>query len=708
VPLAQSNSGNVLSKDPARAGRSRLTPLESVQELNECRSIVLERLAVALGAMLDNVDGELYDKAGRAPDRDSREGFLDARAEARARRSLVEATFREHFIEIFNRKVLGEFPPRGVAHPPQEAGGEVLCMWRRLQRACEAELGPLGQRMRILTPRASAGEEGNPVGPATACAALEQACRQLAGLAARTALLRQLELRAEAELCGIYRDLNRHLADRRILPEAAAAPPGDATQPLEPLGGQPGSGDAFALLAQLRRDARGAPPPPTDAAIEALTRAHRGCASISSGTLVNELRPLPAMLREDGCAIDAVMLDLCATLFDHVFADRQLPTALKSQMGRLQLPFLKAVLLDPSFFSRRAHPARRLLDTLAELGLGMLGDGPKAGAALDLVEDMGDRILATFERDLAVFDAMTAVARTFMAANEEADARLVRRVAPILEARERVQMATEAGRLEVQRRLAARAWVPAALREMLLETWSCAFAGVYGVEGESSPPWQELARLLDELLWSVQPKVAPEDRRRLVATLPALLEDVSEALQRAQVSPGRRDAFFAALVDCHALAVRAGVRGLTVVPEFPAPPPASRAARIERQVLESGDVRVEEIRLSAPPGGPAPDALARTGECWQVQRGSWIEFSEAGARGPRLRLAWVSPGKSAHLFTNPLTGDAPRSISPQALAEQMSEGHARALDSAPLVGRAMDAMVAALRGRRAAARSPSP
>lgn len=706
--MAQSSGGNVVFIDHARV-RSRLTPLESAQELHECRALALERLGQALAEMLDNVEDELRELAGHAPDRSGREVHLDARAEARAKRALIETTFREHFLELFDRKVRGEAVARADARTQQAQGGELRRMSRRLQSACEAELGPLGERMSFLMERPALDEEANPVGPATVCAAFEDACGQLeSGRGVRTALLRQIERRAEADLRRIYRDLNAHLAARRILPDATPGPRGDATQPLHPLAEQAQPPDLFGVLVHLMRDPSAAPPPPSQAAIETLTRMHRDCAAVSSGTLVNELRSLPAVLREGEGALDRMTLELCAMLFDRIFADRHVPSMMKAQMGRLQLPVLKAVLLDSSFFSRPAHPARRLLDVLAQLGMGLVGEGPAMRAALDLVEDLGDRLLAQLERDPAVLEAMAAMAETFMAASEQADTALVQRAAAIVEARERGWVAAEAGRAQVHRRLAARTWVPAPVREMLIETWSRAFASVHGVEGEGSPPWQKLARTMDELLWSVEPKVAPEDRKRLVATLPAMLADVSEGLYRAQMPQDRRDAFLAVLVDCHALAVKAGLRGMAVVPEFSLPAPAFEDARIERDVVECGDVRVEEVRFVAPPAAAVRGALARTGAWMQVQRGTWIEFNTGERPVFRARLAWVSSAGSAYLFTNPLAGDTALSISPEALAEQMRRGHARVLDDAPLVGRAMDAMVAALRDRRAAARSPSP
>jgi uncharacterized protein DUF1631 len=478
----------------------------------------------------------------------------------------------------------------------------------------------------------------------------------------------------------------------------ALEPLAEATQPLDP----------FAMLVQLRRDCAAAAPPPSEAVMEALTRMQRASAAVTSGTLVNELRALPAVLGAADGGVDRVTLDIVAMLFDFVLEDRHIPAAMKSQIGRLQIPVLKSVLLDPSFFSSRVHPARRLLDALAELGMGLAGDSPATRVALDLVEDVAGRILAELDRDPALFDTMAAMVETFMAANEEADASLVQRAAGLIEMRERRQIAAEAGRTEVHRRLAARTWVPAPLREMLIGTWSAAFASVHGVEGEGSPAWQRLAQTMDDLLWSVEPKIAPEDRKRMVATLPTMLTDVCEGLRRADMPEARRDAFLATLVDCHALAVKAGLRGMAVVPEFRTQPRPIEDPRIEHEMLVAGELRVEEIRFSPDREAASRGALARTGAWMHVQRGTWIEFNRHDGAAARARLSWMSPAKAAYLFTNPLTGAIPVSLSPEALAEQMRRGHARVLLDSPLVGRAMDAMLSGLRDRKGGARNPSP
>jgi hypothetical protein len=208
--------------------------------------------------------------------------------------------------------------------------------------------------------------------------------------------------------------------------------------------------------------------------------------------------------------------------------------------------------------------------------------------------------------------------------------------------------------------------------------------------------WQDDLRAMEDLLWSVEPKVAPEDRRRLVTTLPALLARIGAVLQRAGVPAAERDAFFGALVDCHAHAVKAGLRGIAALP--PVEPPREVPAGLEREVVPAGDLELEEIRLR-PARGAVRNVFTRTGIWTNLQRGTWVEF--ARPEGPRIRarLTWISPNKGVYLFTNPLTHKAAVSISPEALAEQMRMGEARMLDDGPLVDRAVGSMMASLEAR---------
>lgn len=716
-----SNGGNVVPLSRAKA--SRLSPQESASVLKGCRELALERMAGALTGMLDRVEDELFDLAENSgTDRDAQNLYLDARTQARANRSAIESAFRAHFVECFNSKVLGDAPAveRGdgelelVDDAALEQRLAMEEMSRQMGASCEKELFALSQRMGFLLERPDLEDDANPVSPATICAALKDACDQIqSDYRVRMALLRQLARHTQDELQRVYHDLNSLLVERRILPDvrptARRNPPASAVPKREPAvpasvkEAAAATPDLFATLSQLVANAAmgagaAAGPLPAPAFVAELTRLHRE-APAPSEQPVNVLRELKAAPREAPLShLDASTIDLVAMLFDFVFDDDSIPAAVKARLGRLQIPVLKVALLDRTFFSSSAHPARRLVDLLAQASIGT--DGREGGdAALVLVDSVVDAVLADFETDLELFEKQVARVNAFIVQQGRAEAEVVERSARLIEAREREEIARTVGEEEVARRLQVRIWAPPAVRDMLLGPWVRALGAVHLAEGEGSPAWQALLHAMDDLLWSVEPKASPDERKRLVAMLPGMLRRLHEGFARASIPEAERDVFFGALVDCHAQAVKAGLRGLAAVPEAkPAPPPED--PRLEREIVPAAGIRVEEVRLRATQNGIVRNVFTRSGIWTNLQRGTWVEFRDELGVATRARLTWVSPNKGVYLFTNPASGLSALSISPDALAEQMRRGEARVLDAAPLVERAVGSMLEGLRPGR--------
>ena len=747
--MGSSPNGNVVALGDHPRAKARLSPQESATVLRGCRDLALDRLAAALASMLDRVEEELFTLAEGTRDTESQNVYLDARSQARARRPLIESAFRKHFAECFNRKVRGE---RGtgaaaglelslVEADELEESLAVDDMSRKLRAACEGELGALSQRMGYLLERPELEDEANPLSPSTVCAALRDACDQLqASFKVRVVLLRQLERHAAGELQRIYQDVNAHLVERRILPDVrpfarkpvtrAAGEKARAPAPAKAEAKAATAPDLFGALTQLL--GQGAPggvnplagaasgnpfaaagsggvPPPMPATapvVQALTEMHRvaGGAGEAGDPFANAVREFKSGPHAANLGtVDALTIDIVAMLFDYVFEDRHIPDSVKAQLGRLQIPVLKVALLDKSFFSSKAHPARRLIDALAEASIGLDEAHERGAATLKLVEEIVEHVLAEFDTDLALFESQVERVQAFMAENQAAEALIVTRSANALEAAEREQSARDVAEREVERRVGARLGVPAVVRDMLQETWVSALVAAALAGGEESGPWRFLVQGMEDLLWSVEPKASADDRKRLVAMLPTLLRTLNDGFAHAKEPAERRDAFLAALVDCHAGAVKAGLKGIVPMPEVVIPP-VPEAPRIERAVLPAGGVQVEQIRLKAPRGGMVRNLFTRTGIWTNVQRGSWVEFSRGDDAATRARLTWISPNKGVYLFTNPAAGSAAISISPEALAEQMRLGEARLLDAAPLVDRAVDSLLANL-GERAAAQA---
>jgi len=715
------NGSNVVPL--SRAKTPRLSPQESASVLKGCRELALDRMAGALTGMLDRVEDELFDLAEKSgADRDAQNLYLDARTQARANRAAIESAFRAHFVACFNSKVLGESPAsegeEGELELVDDAALEerlaMEAMSRQMASSCEKELYALSQRMGFLLERPDLEEDANPVSPATICAALKDACDQIqSDYRVRMALLRQLVRHTESELQRIYHDLNTLLVERRILPDvrptarrnapATAVPKREAAVPASVKQAAVTTPDLFATLSQLVASAPVgvgvAPgPAPAPALVAELTRLHRE-APPPAAEPVNVLRQIKAAPRDAPLSgLDASTIDLVAMLFDFVFDDDSIPAAVKARLGRLQIPVLKVALLDRTFFSSSAHPARRLIDLLAQASIGAHGHDAN-DAALALVDSVVDTVLADFETDLELVEKQVARVNAFIVQQGRAEAEVVERSARLIEAREREEIARAVGEEEVARRLQVRVWAPAPVRDMLAGPWVRALGAVHLAEGEGSPAWQALLHTMDDLLWSVEPKASPDERKRLVSMLPGMLRRLHEGFARSSTPEAERDVFFGALVDCHAQAVKSGLRGLAAIPESrPAPPPED--PRLEREIVPAEGIRVEEVRLRATQNGMVRNLFTRSGVWTNLQRGTWVEFRDELGVATRARLTWVSPNKGVYLFTNPASGQSALSVSPDALAEQMRRGEARVLDAAPLVERAVGSMLEGLRPRR--------
>ena len=99
-------------------------------------------------------------------------------------------------------------------------------------------------------------------------------------------------------------------------------------------------------------------------------------------------------------------LDLVGMLFDHVLADSKPSSTTHSLLTKLQVPILKVAIKDKSFFSKRSHPARQLLNSIAENGM-FWADGDDVDQALvERMQMVVDRITADFDSDVGVFETM--------------------------------------------------------------------------------------------------------------------------------------------------------------------------------------------------------------------------------------------------------------------------------------------------------------
>lgn len=395
--------------------------------------------------------------------------------------------------------------------------------------------------------------------------------------------------------------------------------------------------------------------------------------------------PLQAHLRARGHEEHGAALDLVAQLFEQLAGDAALPPAVRIELSRLRIVTLRTAQLAPDFLGERSHPARRLIDAIGAAALGLDNAVEADDPAVQAIANAIHNVLADYDTDPRPFESGAVALEEFVAQRARESDEAARPIVQAIVQRETADLPRRAAQEEVERRLRARLWVPKSVRWMLREAWVEALATEYRQHGEGSQGWHARLRTMDELLWSVEPKATPEGRRRLATVLAELVDAVAEGLERAQMSEQDRAIFLSSLVDCHAQAMRAGIRGLAAVPD-PEPRPDTDTATFTSTTRDAGPHRVEEVRLAR------ACAVARDMQDEQVARlrlGAWIELERGGRAPARKRLSWSSPITGTLLFVGLAPSAIAVAISPEALAEKLRRREARVLESNPLVERAL-------------------
>jgi hypothetical protein len=384
-------------------------------------------------------------------------------------------------------------------------------------------------------------------------------------------------------------------------------------------------------------------------------------------------------------------LELVGRLFDTIAEDEAIAPVARAELARLRIPTLRASRIASDFLVNRSHPARRLLDAIAAAAAGLDENTPADDASAGAIARAVHDLLIDFDADLAPFDAAAARLAEFLAERTRVEDAAARRIAQAIEVRERERSSQRAGADEVARHLHARLWVPSEVRAMLHGPWTRALAAAHSQGGEESAAWRSQVRTMDDLLWSVEPKASPEGRRRLASMLPGLIEALAQGLRAAGTPDEERDAFLSMLVDCHARAMKMGMRGLATVPD-PAPEPLEAVA-FNRESFDVDEQRVEEVRLAGAADGAARAAAEAAP---RLHPGSWIELDRGTRTTARKRLAWTSPVTGLLLFVGVSPKSMAVAITPTAFVELQRRGEARAIDPVPLVDRTLTVLLAGL------------
>ena len=250
-------------------------------------------------------------------------------------------------------------------------------------------------------------------------------------------------------------------------------------------------------------------------------------------------------------SLDHMVIDVVGGLFDQILSDPKVPPQMARQIGRLQLPVLRAALGDSTFFSSRRHPVRRFVNRIASLAVAFDNlDSDDGKAFLKLVKDLVQEIVEGDFDQIQVYEQKLDALEVFVV---DQNRREVQRDGNADEV-----LARKENQLRLQQRYAAQLrhglqGVPAPdfLRDFVSSVWSQAVMQAALADGHDSPTVARLRLAGRDLLMSVQPKGSPAQRKAFLIALPALMKTLNAGMDTIKWPEVARKDFFAKLLPAH-------------------------------------------------------------------------------------------------------------------------------------------------------------
>lgn len=230
------------------------------------------------------------------------------------------------------------------------------------------------------------------------------------------------------------------------------------------------------------------------------------------------------------------VVDLVQLLFDFILNDRNLAIPMKALIARLQIPVLKVAIMDQSLFAKPSHPARKLLNELAEAGIGWSGAGElKRDETYNKIESIVFRVINGFTDDLTLFSNLIAELQHFVNKETRKRNQLEQRVRQTEAGKAKTQAAKKTVQTLINQK-ACGLQLPEDAGHFLSDAWSEVLVYIFVTQGTDSEPWKEAAETLDDLVWATQPLTIDADINRREEMLPRLFTQLEAGVTLANLA----------------------------------------------------------------------------------------------------------------------------------------------------------------------------
>ncbi|MGZ8216694.1 DUF1631 domain-containing protein [Methylomagnum sp.] len=413
------------------------------------------------------------------------------------------------------------------------------------------------------------------------------------------------------------------------------------------------------------------------------------------------------------------IIDMVALIFDFILEDQHMPDVVKGLIARLQIPVVKVAIIEKSFFGRKNHPVRLLLNALAQAGTGIGSDQEAiASPAYKKIESVVTRILDEFDQNVGLFSDLLDEFMAFLEKDDQRTRVVEERARQTIQSKEQVHLAKRKIAYEIANRLHGKP-APTAVRAFLYNAWKDVLVLAYLRREKQPGEWEMALKVMDKLIWSVLPPADETMRRAIIQTIPRLLQAIRAGLEGISMDPTTVTQIIKGLEACHLARLPASMAASHASGAVAEPMAAVAHAETEAEaIIEIRDPEFaqafNEIRMNLPDvENISAKDLARTEENWgkrksrhdlvvqgealfkarDMEIGQWLEFDDGKAKF-KGKLSWKSEVTSTYVFINK-KGAIVLEITLSDLARRLQDNTAKVVKDIgiPLLDRAFNALI---------------
>ena len=391
-------------------------------------------------------------------------------------------------------------------------------------------------------------------------------------------------------------------------------------------------------------------------------------------------------------------VDLVGMLFEQIAQEVRPQTTGGHLLAQLQLPLLRVALQDPGFFTDHQHPARRLLEVVAETSAHW---GNEDEIDRDLIDKMSAAVQRANEEptiEPALFNNLVSNLTTHLNTQQRKAEISERRHVEAARGREKLEIARLRAEEAIEQLLAGKT-VPKFLQTLLQEAWIDVLALALLRGGEQAPAFRQYLAVAERLVAASTPhgNATPID----AVAAAGMREEISEALTQIGYAPHDSSEIGTRLLAVTA-AMAAGKPDAVTDVEVEPVAGTGLTEKLRNRDRLGQDVQKGHARTAHKSERAAP--LSEPEQTWhdrlkRLPYGTWFEFTinQQGEKA-RRRMSWYSTVTDNCVFVN-FRGQRAGDYTLAWLARELNRGNVTLVESerASIVDRAWKAILSTLR-----------